>query len=185
MSINLFDACLELSVQGIKEIKLMGKEQNGNPINFPIDIVLTGASFFFEGSPTVLGSVNELNKTVTIGNQVLIYVQPQVENANFVEESVEDRRGKYYQQTISISFPKVQLFTNNQLKDFLFTDQGEFAIANAVAIITDNNDVDWIIGYDLPLVVELLELTSGGEDNYYQLSLVSRSYERLRHFKNI
>lgn len=175
MAENLFEACIELTVAGIKELRLMAKESDGSSIDFPIDVVLKSG-----GTSTIIGTVDEANQTVTIGGQTLSYVEPYVDNSSFTEEGTEDRRGTYYTQTIEFQFPKVQLYTNNQLKDFLFTDNGELAIANAVAIIKDNNDEQWIVGYDLPLVVEELELTTGGQDNFYRMRLVGRSYDRIR-----
>lgn len=179
---NLFESCIELTVAGIKNIKLMAKLSNGNPISFPIDVVLTGATYWYQTPTTIVGIINKINQTVTIGSEIMSYVEPYVDNSTFTEEETEDRRGKYYTHTLNIQFPKVELYTNNQIKDFLFTDNGELAIANAVAIITDNNDNVWIAGYDLPLVVEGLELTTGGDDNFYSMSLVGKSYERIRKF---
>ena len=180
MAQNLFEACLELTVAGIKELKLMAKLSNGDPISFPIDVVLKSG-----GTSTIVGTIDEATQTATIGAQTMSYVEPYVDNSSFLEELTEDRRGKYYTHTIEFQFPKVQLYTNNQIKDFMFNDGGDFAIANAVAIIKDNNDVEWILGYDLPMVVEAFEDTTGGGDNYYTMRLVGRSYDRIRRWETI
>ena len=180
MAINLFEQCIELTVAGIKELKLCAKLEDGSPIDFPIDVVLKSGD-----TTTIIGSVDDAAQTVTIGGQTLQFVTPYIDNSSFTEEETEDRRGRYFNQSIEFQFPKVQLYTNNQLKDFLFTTNDQLAIANAVAIIKDNNDVEWIAGYDLPLVVQELELTTGGDDNFYRMLLTGRSYDRIRLFEEI
>ena len=178
---NLFDACLELTLDGIKEMKLCAKLENGDPISFPIDVVLKSGS-----TSTIVGSVTGGSiQLVTIGGQTMQFVEPKVVTSSFEEVKTEDRRGKYYTQTIDFQFSRVDLYTNNQIKDFLFSDGGELAIANAVAIIKDSNDIQWIMGYDLPMVVENFEDTTGGGDNLYSMTLVGRSYDRIRLFEEI
>ena len=180
MSINLFEECLSLTVAGIKELKLCAKLEDGSPIDFPIDVVLKSGD-----TTTIIGSVDDAAQTVTIGGQTLQFVTPYIDNSSFTEEETEDRRGRYFNQSIEFQFPKVQLYTNNQLKDFLFTTNGQTAVANAVAIIKDNNDQQWVVGYTEPLVVQELELTTGGADNFYRIVLVARSYDRIRKFEYI
>lgn len=179
MAQNLFNKCNELTVQGIKNLKLMSKLSNGSSINFPLDFST------INGTNIISGIEDSINQRITMGNQILKYIEPNVLTSSFNEIQVEDRRGKYYEITINFQFPKIELYTNNQIKDFLFNSDGEFAIANAVAIITDNNDIQWIAGYDLPLVVEELELTTGGEDNSYSMTLRGRGYNRIRRYSNI
>ena len=179
---SIFGLCNEMSVAGIKELKLSAKTNTGDPIEYPIDVVIKNGD-----EAIILGSINETARTITIGEQTTEYVQPVVDTSLFTEELTEDRRGKYYTQTIDFSFPKVELFTNNQIKDFLFDTSGQLAIANAYAIITDNNDVEWIVGYDLPLIVETLEvdINPDGGDNLYKMVLVGKSYNRIRRYENV
>jgi len=79
--------------------------------------------------------------------------------------------------------PKVNLTTNNQLKDFLFTDGGEFAISNALLFFIDSNNQPWIAGFDIPFVLQEFDLNLGAKqaENQYVLKYISNSY--LRTFK--
>jgi hypothetical protein len=167
-----------MTVQGIQNLKLMAKLEDGSSIQFPIDVVIKNGE-----ESTVLGTDNSGSQLMTIGGQTLQYVEPYVTNSSFEETQVKDRRGTYFNTDITFEFPKVDLYTNNQLKDFLFTSDGELAIANAVVIIRDLNNVDWISNYDLPSVVDSLEITTGGADNNYSMTLIGRSYNRIRRFE--
>lgn len=179
MSQYLFTDCQELSNTGIKALKLMTKLKDNSQISFPIDFIVK------KGTDVLTGIDDSELQEMTMGGQTLKYIEPNVVSSEFEERQVEDRRGRYYEYNITFRFPKIELFTNNQIKDFLFNLDGDFAIANACAIVTDNNDEQWIIGYDLPLVVEQLENTTGGEDNNYVFSLRGRSYSRARKFEDV
>lgn len=180
MAINLFENCIDYTVAGIKNLKLMAKLEDGSAISFPIDVVLKSGD-----EATIVGSITGSSQLIAIGNQTMQYVEPYVDNSTFREEQTEDRRGKYFTITIEFQFPKVSLYTNNQIKDFLFVNDGQFAIANAVALFTDNNDNQWLTGYDLPVVVEALDDTTGGDDNFYSMQLVARTYNRMRRFEEV
>ena len=176
MAIDLFGSCDVMTVQGIKSLKLAAKLADGSSIHYPLDFIVQN------GEEAVMIVVDEPeNQIIQVDNQQNVqYVEPYVINSSFEEIQIIDRRGTYYQTTITFEFPKVDLFTNNQIKDFMFSNDGEFAIANATVFLTDNNDVNWVIGYDLPMVIENFELTTGGADNKYTMTLVGKSYNRAR-----
>lgn len=176
MTTPLFGDCNIMTVSGIKSLRLAAKLEDGMPISYPIDFVVLNGE---ESTVRVLVDTESQLITVDSG-QVVQYVEPTTLNSSFEEVEVKDRRGTYYQTTITFQFPKVELYTNNQIKDFLFNDEGEFAIANATVFLEDNNGVNWIIGYDLPMVVDSFEATTGGGDNAYTMTLVGRSYNRAR-----
>lgn len=181
MAIELF-GCNPLSMGGIKKLKVATRDINDNPLDFPLDITLKQGS-----NSIIVLSDDEKNQIITIGGVQIQYRQPYPFNANYVEEEVTARQGRYYAKTLTWEMPKLNLTTNNQLKDFLFTSQGEFAISNMVAFIEDMNDNLWVIGWDIPLVMQTLDLNTDVRqgDNKYSLSYLSNSYNRNRQYEVI
>lgn len=181
MAIELF-GCNPLSMGGIKKMKLATRDINNNPLDFPLDVTLKTGS-----NSIILLSDDEKNQIITIGGVQIQYRVPYPFNANFVEDEVTARQGRYYAKTLTWEMPKLNLTTNNQLKDFLFTSQGEFAISNMVAFILDMNGNNWIVGWDIPLVMQTLDLNTDVRqgDNKYSLSYLSNSYNRIRQYETI
>lgn len=179
MATPILGICNNYSVGQIRSLKLATRNSSNEAISYPLDVVVNGTD-----DSTLVVSEDTTLKTMTLGSQVLKYIDIGFDDdtTEYVETLIEDRRGRYYEHRLTITVPKVTFQNNVQIKDFLFESDGEFAIANATAFITDDNDNDWIIGYDIPLVVEEFDLTSGGDDNNYNFVLVGRSYRRARLF---
>lgn len=177
MAINLFDGCNPLSIAGIKRLKLATRDTNDNPLSFPLDIQLK-----LNNESIIQLSDDEANRTMVIGGVSIRYRIVYPFNSNFIEDESTDRQGRFYTKTLSFEMPQLNLTTINQLKDFLFTTSGEFAISNAVALIEDMNDNSILIGWDNPLVLQSLDLTTDVEsgDNKFSLVYVSKSYQRTR-----
>lgn len=176
MAINLF-GCGSPSMGGIKRLKLATRYTDETPIDFPLDIVLKT-----NDESTIMLSDDEDNRTMTVGTQSIQYRIVYPLHASVVEDEVTDRQGRFYTQKLSFELPQISLTTTNQLKSFLFTTEGEFAISNMMALIEDMNDNLWLVGYIQPMVLESFDLTTGvdGEDNLYRLSYVCNSYSKIR-----
>jgi hypothetical protein len=177
MAINIFDPCMQPSMGGIKRMKLATRDVNNNPLDFPLDILLK-----VNDESIIMLSDDEPNRTITIGGVQIQYRIVYPFNANFSEEEVTERQGRTYNRFLNFEMPQLSLTTNNQLKDFLFTSSGEFAISSMVAFIEDMNDVTWIIGWDNPLILQTFDLMTdvNGGDNKYVLSYQSKGYSRIR-----
>lgn len=170
------------SIGGIKEFNIATRDRDGNPLTFPLDIVLQS------GSTNTLSVDDDFeNRILTINNTEIQYRHVTPEFVTYTEEEIEDRQGRYYEKTLDFSLPKVNLTTQNQLKEFLFTSGGEFAVSNALVFFTDSNNQKWISGFDIPFVLEIFDLTTGerGGDNNYKLKYVSKSYIRTYKYVTI
>ena len=174
--------CNPLSMGGIKRLKLATRDTNDNPLVFPLDIVLKT-----NDESIIMLSDNESGRTITLGSQDIIYRIVYPFNSSIIEEENTDRQGRFYVSKLSFSMPQLNITTNNQLKNFLFTDNGQFAISTMVCFIEDLNDNLWICGYASPLILQEFDLQSGveGEDNMYQISYTSRSYSKIKQYQLI
>lgn len=179
MAIDLFD-CGHPSMGGIKRLKLATRTPLEAPLEFPLDIVLKT-----NDESIIVLSDDEANRTITIGSQQIEYRIVYPFNAALTEEEVQGRQGKFYQQKLDFELPQVSLTTTNQLKSFLFSSGGEFAISNMLCLIEDMNDNLWIVGYTQPLILENFDLQTGAEeeDNVYKLSYTCKSYSKIRAYQ--
>ena len=179
MAVQLFE-CNPLSMGGIKRMKLATRDMAGDPLDFPLDIVLKSN----DDSIITLSDSEDLRQ-ITLGTQQINYRIVYPINASIIEEETTDNRGRYYQQKLSFEMPQLSLLTNNQLKDFLFTSGGEFAISSMVCFIEDLNDNYWICGYNTPMILDAFDLQTDVEsgDNKYILSYTCRSYSKIRQYE--
>jgi len=178
-AIDLF-GCNPISMAGIKRFKIATRDDNELPLDFPLDIVLKA-----NDESIIMLSDNEISRTITLGSQQIQYRIVYPLNASCVEEETTDNRGRFYQQKLSWEMPQINLTTINQLKSFLFTNSGEFAVSNAVAFLEDMNDNLWIVGYTQPLILDNFEMQLGTEegDNKYIMSYTCRSYAKIRQYQ--
>ena len=181
MITNIFDVC-NFSIGSIKHLYIGSRQLDGSVIDFPIEyITKTGTTdsiirvegWSKAGSYALMGGqyiewreITNLSGTVT-----------------FNEEYVEGKQGKTYVKTLGFDLPSVNFNTNAALKEFIFTADGSFAISNAVAFIIDDNNQYWIIGYDLPLVLNDGMELQVADENFYRLSFTSISYSRTRNYE--
>ena len=179
MAIQLFE-CNPISMGGIKRLKLATRDTSDNPLSFPLDIVLKT-----NDESIIMLSDDEANRTITLGDDDIEYRIVYPIAASIIEEESTDRQGRFYNITLNFELPQISLTTNNQLKSFLFTSSGEFAISSMVCFIDDMNDNLWIAGYQQPLVLQTFDLQSGveGEENKYVLSYTSKSYSKIKQYQ--
>jgi len=184
MAQDLLTSC-GLSLQNVKYLYLASRQTTGEVISFPIEYTTkTGTT----DSVILITAWDAISQTVTIGGQVLQWIEVLSKNQNidFQEEYRLTKQGKTYVKTITINeLPQVNYYTNSRLKEFLFTADGEFAIGKAVAFIIDENGSQWICGYDIPLILQTGMELGVSEQNYYSLSLQSISYSRIRNYELI
>jgi len=175
-AIDLF-GCNPISMAGIKRLKIATRDTSEAPLDFPLDIVLKT-----NDESIIVLSDDEDNRIITLGTQQIKYRIVYPIHSSCTETETTDARGRYFNQILQWEMPQLNLTTINQLKAFLFTNSGEFAISNMVAIIEDMNSVIWIVGYTQPLVLDTFELTTGTSegDNRYSLSYTCRSYSKIR-----
>lgn len=173
--------CNQFTVEGIKELKILTQQTNGQPINFPLDFILHN-----NDDGIISLQENELLQTVTIGDQIMSYlIVRSFDMCEFNDEYQRTRQGKWYQKTVSLIIPKPQLYTHNQLVEFLFNVDGKYAVANTVILIKDSLGQQFIIGYDAPCILSLMEITTdnyGSTENKYVIEFTSKSYSRLRRY---
>ena len=171
---EIFTGCTH-TIGGVKNFRIATKKTNGDPISFPLDaIYLTGST------DTVIIGFNYTGRTVTLGADTYEFRDVFPKSASYTEEEIEDRQGRFYRKTLEFEMPKVNPTTQNQLKDFLFNSDGEFAISNALLFFEDSNQQPWFGSIDLPFVLENYDTTQGtrGGENKYVLRYVSNSYLR-------
>ena len=175
--------CDNFSVDGIKSLKILTYQTNGDPIVFPLNITLINDTDY-------IAEVHDdvINQKVTIGGQNMSYlVVDSVENCTFLDERIEARQGVYYQKTINITIPKLQSYTNNQIISFLFSVNGSVAIANVVILIEDSNKNLWLCGWDSPCIMQSGNLQTDVYDtteNNYSYVFISKSVNRTYQFVN-
>lgn len=171
-TIKLFDSCSD-SLSGVKKLYLITKKGDGSAINYPMDII-----FVSGGTDTIPLEFNKDTRIAKINGIEYQFREIEPNLAVFDQEIVELRQGNLYRKTLSFSFQRLNLTMNNRLRDYLFDINGDFAISLVTALIIDNNNQHWIVGFDLPLSIDELDTqtdTRGG-DNSYALSYSSQSY---------
>lgn len=180
---SIFDVC-SYSITSIKHLYIGARQLDGSTINYPIDYnTITGTT----DSIIQIDEWNDVANYALMGGQYIEWVEvPNLnDNITFNEEYVENKQGKTYVKDINFQLPNVNFTTNANLKEFLFTADGEFAISNAIAFIIDNNNQNWIVGYDLGLILNDGMEISVANENFYSLSFRSISYSRVRNFQII
>ena len=172
------------AIQGVKRLYIASIKLDGTTIDFPLEYnTITGTS----DSIIRVDEWDSLGNIIVMGGQTIEYreIKNYGDNISFEEDYQENRQGKTYVKKLEIYLNKVDYLTNSGLKEFIFTANGEFAISNAIAFIVDNNNNNWIIGYDLPLVLQDGMEVQISEDNYYKLTFESTSVLRIRNFSVI
>jgi len=172
--------CNPISMGGIKRLKLATRDNNDVPLDFPLDILLK-----VNDESIIMLSDNESGRTMTVGTQDCMYRIVYPLHATITEEEVSDRQGRFFSQKLTFEIPQLNLTTNNQLKNFLFTSSGEFAISEMVCFLEDLNDNYWVCGYSQPMILQSFDLQTGveGEDNKYILSYTCKSYAKIRQYE--
>ena len=181
MAESIFSVC-SYAIGTIKHLYIGSRQLNGNTISFPIDYYTkTGTT----DSVILLDAWDAQANTALMGGQTIEWVEvPNLgDSIKFNEEYVEGKQGKTYVKNISFQLANVNFNTNARLKEFLFSADGDFAISNAIAFIIDNNNQYWIVGYDLPLILQDGMELQVSEDNFYSLSFQSISYSRSRNYE--
>ena len=183
MAESIFDVC-SFAIGTVKKLYIGSRQLNGNTIEFPIEyITKTGTT----DSVIRVEGWSDAGNYALMGGQYIEWrdISNLSKSIEFSEEYEEGKQGKTYIKNINFDLARVNFDTNAALKEFLFTADGDFAISNAVAFIIDDNDQQWIVGYDLPLVLQDGMEISIAEENYYRLSFRSVSYSRARNYEVI
>lgn len=183
MAQSIFDVC-SYSITTIKHLYLGARQLNGNPIDFPIDyITKTGTT----DSVIMVQGWSETANYALMGSQYIEWTEvPNLgDNITFEEVYEEGKQGKTYIKNLNFQLPNVNFTTNAVLKSFLFSSGGNFAISNAIAFIIDDNNQQWIVGYDLPLILQDGMELQVADENFYSLSFRSVSYSRVRNYEVI
>lgn len=175
-------SCNQYTLEGIKKLKICTQQTNGNPIVFPTDFIL-----YNNEDGIIALSENEELQTITIGDQTMSYlIVDSFDMCVFDDELIETRQGKWFEKRITLTIPKAQLYTHNQIVDFLFQKDGKYAIAECVIAVTDSLGQTFLIGYDNPCILESMEIStdaSDSTDNKYEIIFTSKSYSRLRRYQ--
>jgi len=89
-------------------------------------------------------------------------------------------------KTLNFSIPKVNLTTQNQIKEFLFNAVGEFSTNGVVLFFTDSNSNKWLANYSVPFILEEFEEDTGarGESNFYKFTYICNDYYRSTKFND-
>ena len=177
MAHNILDNC-HFDSNKIKTLYVGSRLTNGNPITYPIQYITVSGS---TDSIIKIEAWDNVNDIVTLGGQQiqLNQITNLGDNITFTEDLVIDNNGKRYQKNITFTIPKINLFTTQQIKEFVMTSSGLFALAPTIAFLVDDNEQTLVVGYDKQLVLQTKELQLG-EDNRYTLSYQSSSYSRAR-----
>ena len=177
MAIDILSNC-HFDSNKIKTLYIGSRLTNGDPISYPIEYTtVTGTT----DSIIKIEAWNTVTNVVTLGGQEIQVneITNTGDNITFTEDLVIDNNGKRYQKNITFTIPKLTLFTTNQIKEFVMTAGGLFALAPTIAFLVDDNDQTLVVGYDKFLVLQNKDLKLG-EDNSYTLSYQSNSYSRAR-----
>jgi len=183
MATSILDVC-SFSIGTVKNLYIGSRLLNGNTIDFPIEyITVTGTT----DSVIRVEDWSDAGNYAFMGGQYIEWreITNIGDNISFEEVYEEGKQGKTYIKNLNFTLPRVSYTTNASLKEFLFTAEGEFAISNAVAWIIDNNNQQWIVGYDLPLILQDGMEIGISEENFYRLSFRSVSYSRTRNYEII
>lgn len=178
---SILDNCVH-SIGGVKDFNISTRDENDDPLSFPLDFIIKTGD-----TNTLLVSNDFDDRLFSINTTVLKYRHVIPNYVTYEENEIEDRRGRYYQKTLTFSMPKINLTTQNQLKEFLFLSDGEFSISNAVVWFTDSNNHKWIAGYDIPFQLIEFDLETGDRqgDNNYRLIYQSNSYFKTKNWELI
>lgn len=175
-------SCNTFTVEGIKSLKICTQQSDGSPIVFPTDFTL-----YNNEDGIIQISENVSGKTITIGNQTLNYlVLACYDLAEFSDERQETRQGVWFEKRITMTIPKIMLDQSNEIVDFLFNVDGRYAIAECLVLIEDSLGNTFIVGYDVPCILQLMELQTDSYDsteNVYKMEFSSKSYSRLRRYQ--
>lgn len=183
MAESIFDVC-SYAIGTVKNLYIASRQLDGSTIDFPIEyITKTGTT----DSVIRLTGWDAQAGVAIMGGQTLEWLEvPNLgNNISFTEEYVEGKQGKTYVKNLNFELPLVNFNTNAALKEFIFTADGEFAISNALAFIIDNNDQQWVVGYDHALILQDGMELQVADENRYQLSFKSVSYSRTRNYEVI
>ena len=180
MSTSIFEVC-EFSISGIKKVYIASRQLNGNVIQFPLDYIVKSGS---SESIIIVNNWNNDANTCKIGDQTIEWLEID-DGITFNEEYIEDSKGKQYQKTLELQIPYVYFSSNAAMKELIFTADGQFAVSNAIAFLIDENDNQWICGYDLPLILQDDMKLQVGDDNFYKLTFQSLSYSRVRMYETV
>lgn len=172
--INIFDQTCTDSLSGIKDLYLATRYEDGSALDYPLPVT------YQEGSTNIITLGNDYdNRVITIGGRNIVYRDIYPNQANFNQEVSDERQGKVFTQTLEFNIPKVNVTTNNQIREFLFDSNGEFAISRVLVLIKDNNNLNWIAGYNIPLEISEFDLQTDykGGNNSYSLQYTVNSYQ--------
>jgi hypothetical protein len=162
--INILEGCNN-SIAGLKTIKLIAKLYNGEAINYPISIPIVN------NQTTIQEDIDNRKVTIDGYDYEFRFIYPN--ESDSWQELINTRQGKVWEKRLSFVIPKLQLSTNNQIRDFLFNANGQFAISQCFAILTDTNNQNWIMGYDSPLTLSEFDLQTNDGNSY---SFVYKSF---------
>lgn len=159
------------SVSGVKELYLATRYDDGTALNYPLPVTYSDLN-------TIQLNMDISNKTITMMGNVIEYKDVVPITVNFNQELLEERQGYLYSKTLTFTIPKINVQTNNSIREFLFDQDGEFAISKALVLIKDNNNVNWIAGYDIPFEIDEFDLQTDyrNGNNQYSLTYTNRSY---------
>lgn len=172
---NLFDTCV-FSNSGINKLKLIIQDIDGDPIDYPIDYNIKNSD-----DSIITGELSESASTVTFNSEIYPYYELYPYNSFIEEEETKDRQGVFFTINGNIKIPKVDLDSNIEIVDYFFS---KTQLGNSTLIFTDDNGNEWIIGYNQPLTVDNLVININ-DDNYYDINLVSKGYNRIRLFERV
>ena len=180
MAIDILQNC-HFDSNKIKTLYIGSRLTNGNPITYPIQYTTISGS---TDSIIAIEAWDYINDIVTIGGQDIQVNQitNMGDNITFTEDLVIDQNGKRFQKNVTFTIPKINLFTTQQIKEFVMTSSGLFALAPTIAFLVDDNDQTLVVGYDKFLILQNKELQLG-ENNQYTLSYQSNSYSRARAYQ--
>lgn len=153
MATKLFDSCTD-SLSGVKEIFASNKYSNNNLLTFPLDVLLDD------------------NKIKL--NDDLLFQQIIPDFVDYDQEYIRKTEGKIYLKNVTIQFPKIHLETNKVLKEMFHKKLN----TNLVFKLIDANNIEWIVGWDIPFKLIELDYETGMRNgsNLYTMSFISESY---------
>lgn len=168
----LFEDACEFSQGGIKKLFLSTVLDKSDPY-YPLDYYVSGS-------------------TVTGINEDITFTEIDVVEAQVKQTRESDNQGKWFLKELKFSISKIGLQNNRFLNNVLFkqnivsssgvTRPVNINNYNTTAIFLDMNENWWISGFDIPFKITEFQLSTGsqGEENKYDLTFLSRSYDRIR-----
>jgi hypothetical protein len=181
MAIEILNNC-HFDSNKIRTLYIGSRLTNGDPISYPIEYLTVSGS---TDSIIKIEAWNDVSGTVTLGGQEIQVneITNTGDNITFTEDMVIDNNGKRYQKNITFTIPKLTLFLINQLREFVMTNTGQFALSPTIAFLVDDNGQTLVVGYDKFLVLQNKDLKLGENDNEVTLSYQSNSYSRARAYQ--